>query len=101
MSLSHVWAGCPAHDLTPLFDILDTKMHLLETGSVKSLWPCDWPAPFWFPLIALRPLESLPSIPVHVRRRLGKSRCAREWALGSWFWYVWKQYMKEVMEPAY
>ena len=101
MSLSHVWAGCPAHDLTPLFDLLDSKMRLLEYGTQKSLWPSDWPAPFWFPLIALKPLESLSSIPVRVRRRLGKSRRAREWALGSWFWYVWKQHMKEVMEPNY
>ena len=101
MSLSHIWAGCPAHDLTPLFDLLDSKMHLLESGSLKSLWPCNWPAPFWFPLIALKPLESQSSILVHVRRRLGRSRQAREWALGSWFWYVWKQHMKEVMEPAY
>ena len=101
MSLSHVWAGCPAHDLTPLFDLLDSKMHLLEYGTLKSLWPSDWPAPFWFPLIALKPLESLSSIPVRVRHRLGKSRRAREWALGSWFWYVWKQHMKEVMEPNY
>ena len=101
MSLSHVWAGCPAHDLTPLFDLLDSKMRLLEYGTLTSLWPSDWPAPFWFPLIALKPLESLPSIPVRVRRRLGKSRRAREWALGSFFWYVWKQHMKEVMEPAF
>ena len=101
MSLPHVWAGCPAHDLTPLYDLLDSKMRLLESGSFKSLWPCEWPAPFWLPLIALRPLESLSSIPVRVRRRLGQSRRAREWALGSWFWYIWKQHMKEVMEPAY
>ena len=101
MSLSHVWAGCPAHDLSPLFDLLDSKMRVLEFGTQRSLWPCDWPAPFWFPLIALKPLESLSSIPVRVRRRLGKSRRAREWALGSWFWYVWKQHMKEVMEPTY
>ena len=67
----------------------------------KSLWPNEWPAPFWFPLIALKPLASLSSIPVRVRRRLGRSRRAREWALGSWFWYVWKQHMKEVMEPNY
>ena len=76
-------------------------MRLLESGTLKSLWPCEWPAPFWFPLIALKPLESLSSIPVCVRRRLGKSRRAREWALGSFFWYVWKLHMKEVMEPAY
>ena len=101
MSLSHVWAGCPAHDLTPLFDLLDSKMQLLEYGTQKSLWPCEWPAPFWFPIIALKPLESLSSIPVRVRRRLGKSRRAREWALGSFFWYIWKQHMKEVMEPAF
>ena len=101
MSLSHIWAGCPAHDLTPLFDLLDSKMHLLESGSLKSLWPCDWPAPFWFPLIALKPLESMCSTPTHIRRQLGRSRRAREWALSSWFWYIWKQHMKEVMEPAY
>ena len=74
---------------------------LLEFGTQRSLWPCEWPAPFWFPIIALKPLESLSSIPARVHRRLGKSRRAREWALGSWFWYVWKQRMKEVMEPAY
>ena len=101
MSLSHVWAGCPAHDLTPLFDLLNSKICLLEYGTLKSLWPNEWPAPFWFPLLALKPLESLSSIPAHVRRRLGMSRRAREWALGSWFWYVWKQHMKEVMEPGY
>ena len=101
MSLSHVWAGCPAHDLTPLFNLLNTRMQLLESGSMKSLWPCDWPAPFWFLLIALKPLESLSSIPVRTHCRLGKSRKAREWAIGSWLWYVWKQHMKEVMEPAY
>ena len=101
MSLPHVWAGCTAHDLTPLYDLLDSKMQSLEFGTQKSLWPCEWPAPFWLPLIALKPLESLSSIPIRVRRRLGKSRRAREWALGSWFWYVWKQHMKEVMEPAF
>ena len=101
MSLPHVWAGCPAHDLTPLFDLLDSKMRLLEYGTQKSLWPGDWPAPFWLPLIALKPLESLSTISVRTRRHLGKSRRTREWALGSWFWYVWKQHMKEVMEPGY
>ena len=57
----------------------------------------------WKPTAEHQPghLESLSTIPVRTRRRLGKSRRAREWALGSWFWYVWKQHMKEVMEPSY
>ena len=34
-------------------------------------------------------------------RALGKSRAQREWALGSFLWFIWKHHMKEVHDSSY
>ena len=57
MSLPHIWARCPAYNLTPLRDVLLDLLPTICPGDCRTLDFNEWPSPFWFPLIALKPLE--------------------------------------------
>ena len=99
MSASHVWMGCPSYDLAPLLALLCEKLRLLYHGPHRTLRPNEWGPPFWYPLFVLRPLESYLPLAREDRRLLGDSRDDREWAIGSYLWYIWAARMKEIMEP--
>ena len=101
LSLEHIWASCPSYDLRPLLSILYDHFQSLHPGPALSAQPWLWPSPVWFPLISLRSLDNMPANHPPLRRTLGKSRSKREWAFGSFLWFVWKHRMKEVHDPSY
>jgi hypothetical protein len=98
MSLLHVWSSCPAYDLSPLSRLVFDFFDSLEP-SVLSTSPSSWDGNLWYPLFALRTLDSLPGLPASSRSLLGRSRRSREWVLGSFLWLVWRLRMKEVHDP--
>jgi len=89
MSLPQVWAGCAAYDLTPLRNALLDHLLLLCPSNYRTLDFDEWPSPFWFLLIVLKPLEK--------RLTVSKPQAARESAIGNYLWYIWKQHMKEMV----
>ena len=101
LSLEHVWASCPSYDLHSCLFILYTHFQSLHPEGAPSSWPWLWPPPLWFPLLSLRSLDNMPGNNPALRRALGKSRSMREWALGSFLWFIWKHRMKEVHDPSY
>ena len=101
LSLEHVWASCPSYDLHPLFSVLYDHFQSLHPGSALSAQPWLWPSPVWFPLLSFRSLDNMPMNNPPLRRALGKSRSKREWALGSFLWFIWKHRMKEVHDSSY
>ena len=101
LSLEHVWASCPSYDLRPLFSVLYDHFQSLHPGPAPSAQPWLWPSPIWFPLLSLRSLDNMPMNDSPLRHTLGKSRRKREWALGSFLWFVWKHRMKEVHDSSY
>ena len=102
LSLDHLWSSCPSYDLRPLQLTLYSHFISLHNGPGLSAKPWSWSPLFsWYPLIAFRSLDTVPANTVKLRRTLGKSRSPREWALGSFMWYIWKQRMKEVHDPSY
>ena len=101
LSLEHVWASCPSYDLRPLFLVLYMHFQSLYPGPAPSAQPWLWPSPVWFPLLSLKSLDNMPGNDLPLRRALGKSRPKREWALGSFLWFIWKLRMKEVHDSSY
>ena len=101
MSAPHIWVGCSSYRLAPLFDLLHKKIRLLCPGPYRTLFPDEWGSPLWYPIFILQPLESHLPAPQESRRLLGDSCGHREWAIGSYLWFLWKARMKEIMEPDY
>ena len=101
MLLDHIWASCPAYDLSPLLLILYSRFMHLYRGPGLSTKPWKWPNPLWLPILSFKALDNHPSLPIPARRRIGKSRAKREWAVGAFVWFIWKQRMKEVHDPTY
>ena len=101
LSLEHVWASCPSYDLRPLLSILYEHFQSLHPGPALSAQPWLWPSLIWLPLLSLRSLDNMPLNNPPLRRALGKSRTKREWALGSFLWFVWKHRMKEAHDLSY
>jgi hypothetical protein len=105
MSLAHVWASCPTYNLSPLFAVLYSEFRHLSPvipGRVStSTRPWLWGTNVWYPLLALRSLDTLPHYSDPLKQLLGTSRRAREWALGSFLWYIWRQRMDEVHNTSY
>jgi ribonuclease HI len=105
MLLTHVWAPCPAYDLSPLLAVLYSEFRRLcpiAPGTVStSTRPWLWGPNIWYPLVALRSLDTLPQYSNPLKQLLGTSHRAREWALGSFLWYVWRQCMDEVHNTTY
>jgi hypothetical protein len=100
-----VWAPCPAYDLSPLLVVLYSEFRRLcpivpRTVSASTR-PWLWGPDIWYPLIALRSLDTLPQYSNPLKQQLGTSCQARKWALGSFLWYVWRQRMDEVHNTAY
>ena len=67
----------------------------------KTLKFSAWPSPYWYPLLCLRQLEKSFDAPKKEQRTLRDSRAAREWAIGTYLWVIWKWRMKEVMEDGF
>ena len=101
LSLEHIWASCPSYDLRSCLFILHEHFHSLHPGASPSAQPWLWPSPTWFPLLSLQSLDNLPHVDPAHRRTLGKTRSKREWALGSFLWFIWKHHMKEVHDSSY
>ena len=101
LSLEHIWASCPSYDLCSCFFTLCTHFQSLHPEGTPSSQPWLWPPPLWFPLLSLRSLDNMPGNSLVLQRALGKSRSMREWALGSYLWFIWKHCMKEVHDLSY
>ena len=101
LSLEHIWASCPSYDLRSCQFVLHEHFLSLHPGTSPSAQPWLWPSPVWFPLLSLKSLDNMPGIDPANRRTLGKSRSKREWALGSFLWFIWKHRMKEVHDSSY
>ena len=103
LSLSHILSGCAAFPISSLYpDVLLPRLSKLAPSvSCRTMSPDEWSCPdgiLWFPLLCLRFLEySGPSRAE--RQQLKSSRSDREWAIGSFFWAVWKYRMKLIHEP--
>ena len=101
LSLEHIWASCPSYDLNSLVFVLHAHSHSLHPDCAPSAQPWLWPHLIWFPLLSLRSLDNMPSNNPTLHHSLGKTRSKREWALGSFLWFIWKHHMKEVHNPSY
>ena len=62
LTVGHIWGSCPSYNLKPLLDLLCQKLDLLCTTYGRTLSPYEWKSPYWYPLIAFKPLETLPDI---------------------------------------
>jgi len=89
LSLTHVWSGCDTHNLTPLLQMLWDRLPALPPAAPA------WAHP-WYPLLALREMESARRVGKKAAKELRKSRPDREWAIGSYLWLIWTNCMKEV-----
>lgn len=101
LSLHHLWASCPDYNLLPLLLTVYSHFISLHHGPGLSAKPWLWPPPFWYPLLAFHSLDCIPNNDACLHQTLGKSHAKREWALGSFLWFVWKQHMKEVHNSSY
>jgi len=89
MTLTHVWTSCDSHDLTPLIQVLRDRLPALPASAPA------WTHP-WYPLLALRELESTRWAGKKLARELRRSQPKREWAIGSYLWLLWTNRMKEI-----
>ena len=101
LSLDHIWTSCPSYDLCSLLFVLYSHYSSLHCGASLLAKPWLWPSPLWYPLLALCPLDNAPTNDITLCCTLGKSWARREWALGSFLWFMWKQHMKEVHDSSY
>ena len=108
MHLDHILAGCASYDLSPLMDSLVEWLKEVSPPlfHLRSLRPDEWRPSPWFPLIALKAVEYRAARPTKgcpkPSRALAASRSQREWAVGVFFWFVWKKRMKELFaSPKY
>jgi len=106
LSLDHILMGCARYNLSTLEQVLHERLKELSPDVWhRSLHPGTWKPTPWYPLLALkrvernavRPSKSLPK----PNEAFSKSRSAREWVIGLYFWTVWKWRMKEANEPGF
>ena len=103
MSLSHILTRCDAFPVSSLYpDVLLPRLSKLAPSvSFRTMYPDEWSSPVgvtWFPLLCLKFLEY--AGPSRAERKvLNSSRSDREWAIGSFFWAIWKYRMKLIHEP--
>jgi len=89
LSLTHIWTGCDTHNLTPLLQTLRDRLPALPPAAPA------WAHP-WYPLLALREMESARRVGKKAAKELRKSWPDREWAIGSYLWLIWTNCMREV-----
>lgn len=94
--------GCRTHVLNPL--VLVLRDHLKSFPGLGPFpWmvdPIGWGHP-WFPILALKELESASMIGKKKAKLVKSSRQDREWAISSYLWLVWTNKMKEVHGDGY
>jgi len=88
-TLTHIWSSCRSHNLTPLLQEL--RDHLLALPDSAPAWTHPW-----YPLLALKELESAQQVGKKAAKELRKSRPHREWAIGLYLWLLWTNKMREV-----
>lgn len=98
LSLGHMWGSCPSYNLCPLLDLLCQKIDSLCTTYGHTLSPYKWKSPYWYPVLAFKPLETLPDVSKKHRQVFSDSCRACKWAVGSYFWYIWRMHMKEIFK---
>ena len=103
LSLSHILSGCASFPISSLYvDILLPRLkELAPSVSYRTMFPDEWSSPDgvrWFPLLCLKSLEYCGPSRAE-RKQLNSSRRDREWAIGSFFWAVWKYRMKLIHKP--
>ena len=103
LSLAHILTGCDAFPISPLYqDFLVPRLRdLAPSASCRTMYPDEWSSHdglLWFPVLCLQSLEYSGTSRA-VWRELNSSRSDREWAIGSFFWAVWKYRMKLIHEP--
>ena len=106
LSLDHILMGCIRYNLSTLERVLHDRLREMSPNVWhRSLHPDTWKPTPWYPLLALKrverdavkPSKSLPK----PNEAFSKSRSAREWVIGLYFWTVWKWRMKEANEPSF
>jgi len=108
LSLDHIFTGCASYDLAPLLASLEERLRIISPPllHLRSLRPDEWHPSPWYPLIALKAVEVGAARPSKAcpkpDQALATSRPSREWAIGSFLWFVWKKRMKELFaSPGY
>ena len=101
LSLDHLWTSCPSYNLDLLLLTLYSCFLSLHHGTGLSAKPWLWPSPIWYLLLAFCSLDNIPTNAAALCRTLSRTWAKREWALGSFLWFIWKQHMKEVHDSSY
>jgi len=108
LSLDHILTGCGSYDLSLLVTSLAERLKEVSPPllHLHSLRPDEWHPSPWFPLIALKAVEYRVARPTKgcpkPSRALADSHSQREWAIGTFLWFVWKKRMKELFaSPKY
>ena len=108
LSLAHILSGCALYDLSLLMASLAERLRVISPPlfGLRSLRPDEWHPSPWFPLIALKAVEYRAARPTKEcpkpSQALADSCGQREWAIGTFFWFVWKKRMKELFaSPKY
>jgi len=108
LSLAHILTRCGLYDLSPLTASLAERLKAVSPPlfGLRSLRPDEWHPSPWFPLIALKAVEYRAVRPTKEcpkpSRALADSHSQQEWAIGMFFWFVWKKRMKELFaSPKY
>jgi len=107
VSLDHILTGCGSYNLHPLQEVLWEKLWLISPPfSICTLHLDEWHPSPWYPILAMGRLEKGSVRPtkhwLKPNQALASSRPLREWAIGSFLWFVWKLWMKELYtEPKF
>ena len=104
LSLDHILLGCIRYNLCDLEQVLYDRLREISPKVWhKSLHPDTWKPFPWYPLLALKRVEQDSVKPsktlLKPNEAFSKSRSAREWVIGLYFWTVWKWWMAEANEP--
>ena len=101
LTLEHILAGCRAYDTQPAWRKAADLVYSTCPGlSCKTLTPDEWAPHYWYPLLALKRLESEHVRPTKAQPKpseaLAGTRSAREWIIGQTAWSIWKVRMSYV-----
>ena len=103
LDLYHVFRGCPHFPVSSLFDSALCPVVVAcapQHESHPSVDPHRWYERWWFPILCLKRLALCGSSKKEYSS-LCKSVQKREWAISSFFWTLWRHWMKQAHEPDY
>jgi len=106
LSLDHILLGCIRYNLSGLDQVMHDRLREISPKVWhKSLHPDSWKPSPWYPLLALKRVEQNSIKPSKAMPKpneaFSKSRSAREWVIGLYFWAIWKWRMAEANEPSF